>query len=203
MPDNPADKKAAMRKNDTEPPIERLATPEELAEFGGVPNPDQEAEILALLEEQMAEETEELAADAEHYFSEFAPASKEEKSAAAEEPKLLPEVLSAATADTDAFVDGEPVRIEVEEPRYLRESDAEPQVQHADLLELAVVLDQHRLWVESAGKNGVRGDFSGAALACADLTGVTLQGALLQKANLRGADLSMANLRGANLVEAD
>jgi uncharacterized protein YjbI with pentapeptide repeats len=203
MPDNPADKKAVMRKNDTEPPIERLATPEELAEFGGVPNPDQEAEILALLEEQMAEETEELAADAEHYFSEFAPASKEEKSAAAEEPKLLPEVSSAAITDADASVDGEPVRSEVEEPRYLRESDAEPQVQHADLLELAVVLDQHRLWVESAGKNGARGDFSGAALACADLTGVTLQGALMQKANLRGADLSMANLRGANLVEAD
>jgi uncharacterized protein YjbI with pentapeptide repeats len=203
MPDNPADKKAVMRKNDTESPIERLATPEELAEFGGVPNPDQEAEILALLEEQMAEETEELAADAEHYFSEFAPASKEEKSAVAEEPKLLPEISSATTADTDASVDGEPVRSEVEEPRYLRESDAEPQVQHADLLELAVVLDQHRLWVESAGKNGARGDFSGAALACADLTGVTLQGALIQKANLRGADLSMANLRGANLVEAD
>src|SRR5580704_13539245 len=192
-----------MRKNDTESLIERLATPEEIAEFGGVPNPDQEAEILALLEEQMAEETEELAADAEHYFSEFAPASKEEKGAAAEEPKLLPEVLTVASADTDAFVDGEPVRSEVEEPRYLRESDAEPQVQHADLLELAVVLDQHRLWVESAGKNGARGDFSGAALACADLTGVTLQGALMQKANLRGADLSMANLRGANLVEAD
>jgi uncharacterized protein YjbI with pentapeptide repeats len=203
MPDNPADKKAVMRKNDTESPIERLATPEELAEFGGVPNSDQEAEILALLEEQMAEETEELAADAEHYFSEFAPASKEEKRAAAEEPKLLTEVSSAATADTDAFVDGEPVRSEVQEPIYLRDSDAEPQVQHTDLLELAVVLDQHRLWVESTGKNGARGDFSGAALACADLTGVTLQGALLQKANLRGADLSMANLRGANLVEAD
>jgi uncharacterized protein YjbI with pentapeptide repeats len=203
MPDNPADKKAVMRKNDTESLIERLATPEEMAEFGGVPNPDQEAEILKLLEEQMAEETEELAADAEHYFSEFAPTSKEEQSAVAEEPKLLTEVSSAAIADTDAFVDGEPVRAEVEEPRYLRESEAEPQVQHADLLELAAVLDQHRLWVESAGKNGSRGDFSGAALACADLTGVTLQGALMQKANLRGADLSMANLRGANLVEAD
>src|SRR5277367_3675233 len=104
MPDNPADKKAVMRKNDTDSLIERLATPEEIAEFGGVPNPDQEAEILKLLEEQMAEETEELAADAEHYFSEFAPAGKEEKSAAAEEPKLLPEASSAGIAGTDAFV---------------------------------------------------------------------------------------------------
>jgi uncharacterized protein YjbI with pentapeptide repeats len=203
MPDNPADNTAGMQKNDGEPSIERLATPEELAEFGGAPSANQEAEILALLEQQMAEETEELAADAEHYFSEFAPASGEEKRATAKQPKLLPENSPAVSADSDAFVDGEPVRSEVEEPSYLRESDAEPQVQHADLLELAVVLDQHRLWVESAGKNGTRGDFSSANLAGADLTGVTLQGALMQKANLRGADLSMTNLRGVNLVEAN
>jgi len=204
MPDNPADKKAAMRKNDAEPPIERLATPEELAEFGAVPSPDQEAEILALLEEQMAEESQEIAANAEHYFSEFAPATAEEKNAAArDEPKLLPENSLAASVDSDAFVDGEPVRVVVDEANYLSASDARPHTEHADLLDLAVALDQHRLWVESAGKNGTRGDFSGANLASADLTGVTLQGALLQKANLRGADLSMTNLRGANLVEAD
>jgi uncharacterized protein YjbI with pentapeptide repeats len=72
-----------------------------------------------------------------------------------------------------------------------------------DLLEFAQVLDQHRQWAESGGKEGVRGQLNGADLSGVDLTGVNLQGAELHKANLRGADLSMANLRNANLVEAD
>src|SRR5882757_9831195 len=72
-----------------------------------------------------------------------------------------------------------------------------------ELLEVAEALDQHRLWVESNGKEGIRGDFAGANLSDADLTAVNLQGADLTKVNLRGADLSMANLRGVNLVEAD
>src|SRR6266849_2357878 len=72
-----------------------------------------------------------------------------------------------------------------------------------ELLEVAEALDQHRLWVESNGREGIRGDFAGANLSDADLTAVNLQGADLTKVNLRGADLSMANLRGANLVEAD
>jgi len=72
-----------------------------------------------------------------------------------------------------------------------------------ELLAVAEALDQHRLWVESGGKEGIRGDFAGANLCDADLTAVNLQGAEMAKVNLRGADLSMANLRGANLVEAD
>ncbi|HET6931000.1 MAG TPA: pentapeptide repeat-containing protein [Candidatus Acidoferrum sp.] len=72
-----------------------------------------------------------------------------------------------------------------------------------ELLQVAEALDQHRLWVESNGQEGIRGDFAGANLSDADLTGVNLQNADLTKVNLRGADLSMANLRGANLVEAD
>ncbi len=71
------------------------------------------------------------------------------------------------------------------------------------LLELAEVLDQHRLWVESGGETGAKADLCGVNLAKADLTGVNLQGASLQRMNLAGADLSMANLRGASLVQAD
>jgi uncharacterized protein YjbI with pentapeptide repeats len=71
------------------------------------------------------------------------------------------------------------------------------------MLELAEVLDQHRMWVESAGERGAKADLSGVSLAKADLTGVNLQGASLQRVNLAGADLSMANLRGASLVQAD
>jgi uncharacterized protein YjbI with pentapeptide repeats len=71
------------------------------------------------------------------------------------------------------------------------------------LLDLAEVLDQHRIWVESTGETGAKADLCGVNLSKADLTGVNLQGALLHRANLSGADLSMANLRGASLVQAD
>ena len=71
------------------------------------------------------------------------------------------------------------------------------------MLELAEILDQHRLWVESGGETGAKADLCGVNLAKADLTGVNLQGASLQRANLASADLSMANLRGASLVQAD
>src|SRR5271168_1593080 len=71
------------------------------------------------------------------------------------------------------------------------------------LLDLAEILDQHKLWVESGGESGIKADLCSVNLANADLTGVNLQGAFLHKANLSGADLSMANLRGASLVQAD
>jgi uncharacterized protein YjbI with pentapeptide repeats len=71
------------------------------------------------------------------------------------------------------------------------------------LLDLAQVLDQHKIWVESGGESGVKADLGGVNLAHADLTGVNLQGAFLNKANFRGADLSLGNLRGASLVQAD
>lgn len=71
------------------------------------------------------------------------------------------------------------------------------------LIELAQILDEHKLWVESGGEEGAKADLTAANLAGADLTGVNLQGATLTKANLSGADLSMGNLRGANLIHAD
>src|SRR4030081_2887568 len=71
------------------------------------------------------------------------------------------------------------------------------------LLDLAEVLDQHKIWVESGGESGIKADLCGVNLAHADLTGVNLQGAFLNKANFRGADLSLGNLRGASLVQAD
>jgi uncharacterized protein YjbI with pentapeptide repeats len=71
------------------------------------------------------------------------------------------------------------------------------------LLDLAEVLDQHKIWVESGGESGLKADLCGVNLAHADLTGVNLQGAFLNKANFRGADLSLGNLRGASLVQAD
>ena len=84
-----------------------------------------------------------------------------------------------------------------------KDVSAEEYSNRLSLLDLAEVLDQHKIWVESGGESGVKADLCGANLGKADLTGVNLQGAHLHKTNFRGADLSLANLRGASLVQAD
>jgi uncharacterized protein YjbI with pentapeptide repeats len=201
---------------------ERLATPAELAEFGGiVPNPEIEARILELLEAQMKEdmaliEPIDLAEAVELFVPESVIEPVEESAA---------EISQASQQDpaVEAVTESAEVVEELPIPKYISEpslqsteilvprtpssaADSHAEIQSSDrvdLLEFAEALDQHRLWVETAGNEGARGDFSGANLSDADLTGVNLQGACLQKTILRGADLSMANLRGANLAEVD
>src|SRR5207248_517600 len=51
------------------------------------------------------------------------------------------------------------------------------------LIELAEILDQHKIWAESGGESGVKADLTGVNLAKADLTGVNLQGAHLHRTN--------------------
>ena len=94
---------------------------------------------------------------------------------------------------------------EIQEPQnqLSNEVSAEEATGRISLLDLAEILDQHKMWVESGGESGVKADLCGVNLAHSDLTGVNLEGAFLQRANLIGADLSMANLRGASLVQAD
>lgn len=58
-----------------------------------------------------------------------------------------------------------------------------------DTKELKIILDQHKLWLESGKKEGKRADLSEANLTEADLSG----------ANLFEADLTKANLSWANL----
>jgi len=82
-------------------------------------------------------------------------------------------------------------------------STPEDAAQTIPLIDLAEILDQHKLWVESGGETGAKANLCGVNLSHADLTGVNLEGAFLQRANLTGADLSMANLRGASLVQAN
>ena len=70
-----------------------------------------------------------------------------------------------------------------------------PQEQAADRLvfreltpeELQKILEAHRKWVESEGKEGEKADLSGA-----DLRGANLEGASLWEANLGGVDLTQA-----------
>ena len=63
--------------------------------------------------------------------------------------------------------------------------------------ELKVVLEDHRLWVESGYRQGKR-----ANLRAADIEGANLRGANLYGADLRGADLYGADLQDANLQDA-
>jgi uncharacterized protein YjbI with pentapeptide repeats len=219
MPDKPAEHKKKNGETPKDMVRERLATPEELAEFGALPpDPVTESQILELLEEQMRE----------------TPAESPEVVVLEETRVEIPEkIIEVSKAPPETVMDGQTVAqaeamVELEalaEAAALQESEVEAPKKkedaalsatesakgsHAahgvlrhDVLEFAEVLDQHRRWAESGGKEGVQGDLSGCNLSEADLTSVNLQGAVLQKVNFRGADLSMANLRGASLVEAD
>jgi hypothetical protein len=62
---------------------------------------------------------------------------------------------------------------------------------------LKEILEVHRKWLESGGKEGKQAD-----LRKANLRGVNLREANLQEAYLIKADLQEANLVGANLQEA-
>ena len=74
--------------------------------------------------------------------------------------------------------------------------------------ELKVILDQHKLWIESGRKKGKRAYLEGANLWGAHLLGANLESAnlrdaYLEDANLRGAHLEGAHLEGADLQGAD
>jgi hypothetical protein len=69
--------------------------------------------------------------------------------------------------------------------------------------ELKTILEQHKLWLNSNGKEGKRADLSSADLRGADLRGADLTDADLSCANLRCANLYYANLRCANLYGAN
>ncbi|HYA63935.1 MAG TPA: pentapeptide repeat-containing protein, partial [Candidatus Sulfotelmatobacter sp.] len=242
MPEEPAKKIFGFTWGSPEKIEERLATPEELAEYGALaPDPQTEEKILALFEEQLVQDlvrktgpgqpavaapendseaaeqvapapavpeakAAELVIEATPQVGANAPleeAGEEEVPAAAQplpdvQSPVLPELMTEEQTLPDSADTADDLT-------SLTEIDLVPtsQATASDLLEVAEVLDQHRLWVESGGKEGTQGDLSGANLSGVDLTGTNLQGAQMQKANLYGADLSMANLRNANLVEAD
>ncbi len=89
----------------------------------------------------------------------------------------------------------------------MNEKVEEPQEQASDRApmpdeELQKILEAHRKWVESAGKEGERAILGRANLQGAALWGAKLQGAKLRGANLQGAALPEANLQGAYLREA-
>jgi uncharacterized protein YjbI with pentapeptide repeats len=109
----------------------------------------------------------------------------------------------ATAAGREAAFTGEQIRMVSKVKPTPAEISPADESRGITLLDLAEVLDQHKIWVESGGESGTKADLCGVNLAHADLTGVNLQGAFLNKANFRAADLSLANLRGASLVQAD
>lgn len=218
MPEWPANSRTTSHDPSVPKLVERLATEQELAEYGAVPaDPQIEAQILALLEAQM-EEAVPLEEPPTIIANFPVPKSAHEKMTLNEPTKVTPAppiaqpAVVAPAENPDLVSTLEPTQsVAVETlPSSLaeiaQEGFGEPDDAAAwptDLLEFAETLDQHRNWLDSGGTEGVCGDFSGMNFTGRDLTGVNLQGAQLNKTILRGADLSMANLRGASLVEAD
>ncbi|MFB3073763.1 MAG: pentapeptide repeat-containing protein [Candidatus Methylomirabilales bacterium] len=90
----------------------------------------------------------------------------------------------------------------------MNEKVEEPQEQPSDRApmpeeELQKILEAHRKWVESEGKEGKKADLARANLRGAHLFEANLQGASLNEANLQNAFLLDADLEGANLAEAN
>ena len=69
--------------------------------------------------------------------------------------------------------------------------------------EIQKILSDHKLWLDSLGKEGIRAYLSGANLSRADLSGANLSRANLSRANLSRANLSRANLFDADLLGAN
>lgn len=65
------------------------------------------------------------------------------------------------------------------------------------------ILEQHKIWLCSGGKNGVKADLRYANLNRADLKGANLNFADLSDANLESTDLRDANLNCADLSDAN
>jgi uncharacterized protein YjbI with pentapeptide repeats len=93
--------------------------------------------------------------------------------------------------------------MDVETKELLVPTSAEPTRGEIARHELAIVLEQHKRWIESDGQEGEKAVLSRADLEGADLTGANLERAVLHKANLREADLLLADLRGASLMQAN
>jgi len=193
MPDSPAHNVDVLRKMSLDPGTERMATKQELIallETNAQATVSAAPETGKVLAEKNAVTTEKN--EARRTLG-VTGTSKQESSTASPAPKQ-----AAKRSFQDLERD-----VAVSRPTPILENSNDAETAQIDLVELAAILDQHKIWVESGGDEGTKADLCGVNLGNADLTGVNLQGAFLQRANLRNADLSMANLKGASLVQAD
>ena len=70
-------------------------------------------------------------------------------------------------------------------------------------VELELLLEKHREWVQSGGRKGRQADLSHLNLEGADLTDTNLRHARLNETVLKGADLLLSDLEGASLLQAN
>ena len=70
-------------------------------------------------------------------------------------------------------------------------------------VELELLLETHREWVQSGGRKGRQADLSRLNLEGADLTDTNLRNARLNDTDLKGADLLLSDLEGASLLQAN
>lgn len=224
MPDSPANTDF-LRKLSLDPGTERMATKEELV---ALLQRGAETKISPAVHAEKAEAKISPTMRSEKVEMKISATPQTEKSGTEKSPAVTAEPKPAAASNNNSRTESAPLlatqetheTTETKEPRksFFFEDDEANRPERAtpipenipagaagqlDLVELAAILDQHRIWVESGGDEGTKADLCGVNLENADLTGVNLQGAFLQRANLRGADLSMANLKGASLVQAD
>jgi len=80
---------------------------------------------------------------------------------------------------------------------------AAPQYREIPQDELQEILEQHRKWVETEGKEGKQASLDNANLQEAELWEANLQKAFLFQANLQEAELGQANLQKAYLGQAN
>jgi len=216
MPDIPAQQLLSSTKLPAEAQTERMATPEELYALSRIAEVENAIAEFARTEQISAKQSSEKQTPKEQTPKEQtlvvsvpadvpAPVSTldgpQAYSADPATPALFPEL--ASITQSESVNTANPELDDQENSAAVLETSGNSTSQGGWLLELAAILDQHRIWVETGGEGGTKADLCGANLENADLTGVNLQGAFLQRANLRGADLSMANLRHASLVQAD
>src|SRR5437870_1868562 len=79
---------------------------------------------------------------------------------------------------------------------------ARPPVRSLSLEEIARMLAEHRLYLETEWRQGHRANFASADLSRRDFAGLNLRGVKMDRAVLTGADLTGANLQRANLIGA-
>ena len=229
MPDQPAGNILGIAWNSGQKHVERLATPEELAEYGPLaPDPLTEAKILALFEEQLLRDLVKDASirTAESNSGEVATENFEKNSVeteesvggaaqcAAEEPTIAEaeEFPEEATADTEAeAAEGSaaetPAELQVESARdrepvaelAIEEPVASEPEEGAIVAESSVISTDLLEYAQVLDQHRQWIESGGTEGARGHFNGANLADVDLTAVNLQGADLQKANLRGADL----
>lgn len=227
MPDQPAKKIFGFSWGNSEKLEERLATPEELAEYG--PNPPDsrtEAKILALFEEQLIQDlvnksgmgstvvagTETpsvVVQDAANAVANPEPPTGEVAGVRVAEEKTKEAKPAKEKVDPVAQrmveAPGEVLEVSTTPAESVGEVTEAPPA----LPEVGVVPDSHATsiqmleFAEALDQHRLWVECGGTEGARGDLSGANLAGADLTATNLQGAQLQKANLRGADLSMAN